>query len=207
MDLLVIGNAQSESVLSNLLEGRTNSGLTDYGKKQAALMSDWVKRNYKVNKIISSPLKQAYQTATYLCERYDIGLSFDNDISDFQNEALSGGATHSLNTDRNSAIRPSEILLNDMENMLQFRMRAENAISRILYENDPESTIAIIGHNRIINMLFQSFLGLPMTCQVSITTSETGIHRWQIKGSARKLIFLNSLVHLEIDTEVNTDNK
>ncbi len=45
-------------------------------------------------------------------------------------------------------------------------------------------------------MLFRSFLNLPVNCDVSISTADTGIHLWRVDEAKRHIVFLNSTKHL-----------
>jgi len=80
---------------------------------------------------------------------------------------------------------------------LQFRFRAETALSKIIHTNDDAATVAIVCHGGMIRMLFQSFLGLPVGSNVALASGDTGIHHWEIDGNRRVVVFVNSRVHLE----------
>lgn len=198
MDLLVIRHGQSEADILNVMEGRADFELTDLGKKQAAVMADWVKSRYDVSKIVASPLKRAAQTAGYLAHAFDIGVEYDDDLMEFQNGLLAGLPYEEANAryPRPETVYPHTALYG-MESALQFRMRAETALSRLLYENPPDATIAVVAHGGIIHMLFRSFLDLPVSAEVSLSTGDTGIHHWRAQGSARKILLSNSQAHLD----------
>ena len=74
MNLLIIRHKQSEADILEVMEGRVDFNLSDLGQKQAILMADWVARNYKIDKIFSSPLKKASQTVNILSERINISV-------------------------------------------------------------------------------------------------------------------------------------
>jgi len=84
----------------------------------------------------------------------------------------------------------------EQESMIDFRARAETALSKIINENPPDSKITVISHGGMINMLFRSFLKLPVNADVSVSSGDTGIHHWRIDGKRRIVIFVNSQDHL-----------
>lgn len=63
MNILVIRHGQSEADILQVHEGRVDYPLTEKGHEQAQIMADFIKSNFKVNKIYSSTLTRAKQTA------------------------------------------------------------------------------------------------------------------------------------------------
>lgn len=59
MNILVIRHGQSEADILQVHEGRVDYPLTEKGHKQAQIMADFIKSNFKVNKIYSSTLTRA----------------------------------------------------------------------------------------------------------------------------------------------------
>ena len=199
MNLLVIRHGQSEADISEVMEGRADFSLTDLGKKQAQLMADWVALNYTVDKIFSSPLKRASQTAAVLSERIGVDVVYDDDLMEWQNGVIAGMPYDEA---RAKYPRPEpkypHTAVYEQESDIQFRMRAETALSKILNENPMDSTIAVFSHGGLINQFFNSFLRLPVTSNnIYLQTGDTGIHEWRIDGTNRGIIYVNLQKHLE----------
>lgn len=192
MDLIVIRHGQSEADLLGVHEGRADFSLTELGRRQAEAMAQWVSAAFSIQKIYASPLKRASQTAEYLADATHVGVAYDDDLMEFQNGLLAG-------LPREEAalrypvpvVRYPHTALYGQESQIQFRMRAENALSRIIHENTADASVAIISHGGMINMLFRSFLGLPVTSQVSILSGDAGVHHWQVDAPARTILFAN----------------
>jgi len=199
MNLLVIRHGQSEADILEVMEGRADFNLTDLGKKQALLMADWIAQNYKVDKIFSSPLKRASQTATILSERIGIEIIYDDDLMEWQNGIIAGMPYEEA---RVKYPKPepkySHTAVYKQESDIHFRMRAETILSKIIYENPIDSTIAVFSHGGLINQLFNSFLRLPITSNNVYThCGDTGIHEWRTDGNNRGIIHVNLQKHLE----------
>ena len=79
---------------------------------------------------------------------------------------------------------------------MEFRYRAEYILSKILSENDMDSTIAIISHGGMINQLYQAFVKIPVESGIFFGTGDTGIHEWRFNGTERYIIKANSMMHL-----------
>lgn len=202
MDLLIIRHGESEADILKVIEGRANFSLTDYGKKQAKLMASWVASYTHIDKIISSSLIRALQTAKILSEATGIPVISDDSIQEWGNGLIAGLTYEEAKEKYPEPIKYPHTSVYEQESLIDFRARAEAALSKIIHENSENSTIAVVSHGGMINMLFRAFLELPVKTNISISTGDTGIHHWRIKESERKIVFLNKLSHL--DGLVNT---
>jgi 2,3-bisphosphoglycerate-dependent phosphoglycerate mutase len=202
MNILVIRHGESEADLLNVIEGRADFELTERGVRQAKAMADWVKNRFKISKIIASPLKRAKKTAYYLSEATGVPVVHDESLMEFQNGLIAGLSREEADKKYPKPnFRYPHTKVYEMESDLEFRFRAETILSKIIYENDKDSTIAIVAHGGMINMLYRSFLNLPNNSNVYFSTGDTGIHRWYIDRNSsvekRYIIFSNSLEHLD----------
>lgn len=94
-------------------------------------------------------------------------------------------------------VRYPHTALYGMESMINFRSRAEAILSKIIAENNPYSTIAIVAHGGIINMLLRSFLELPLNSSIFFSTGDTGVHLLQINNFHRRLVYSNNTEHIK----------
>lgn len=197
MEILVIRHGQSEADITKRLEGRADFPLTDLGRQQALNMAEWVKEYYAPDYIFCSTLKRASETAQILDSKVGVGVQFFCELMEFNNGLLAGLPIDEANEryPRPEAVRPHESYY-EQETLIEFRARAETILSKIMYEYPSDKRIAIVSHGGMINMLFRSFLRLPVSCNVGITTADTGIHLWKADGEYRHIVFANSTNHL-----------
>lgn len=198
MELLVIRHGQSEADITKRHEGRADFPLTPLGMRQAEQMAEWVHAHVRPDVIFSSPLKRAARTAEILADKMNLPVIFRDELMEFNNGLLAG-LTFEEGSERYP--KPDVKLPHEsyygQETQIAFRARAETILSRLIHENAGIGRIAIVSHGNMINMLFQSFLILPMNCDVSISTADTGIHLWRIEGARRHIGFINRIQHLE----------
>jgi len=200
MNLLIIRHGQSEADILEVCEGRADFNLTSLGIKQANLMADWVTEKYKIDKIYASPLKRAKQTAGILSDRIGVDIHFDDDLMEWQNGLIAGmPRAEALAKYPPPEMKHPHTAMYGQESDIQFRMRAETALSKIINENPLSHTIAVISHNGLIGQLFKSFIGAPLaSSNVYIgKTGDTGIHEWRINGDKREILHVNLQRHLE----------
>ena len=197
MDLLVIRHGQSEADILKVIEGRANFSLTELGHKQAEVMAKWVKENYSINKIYSSPLNRAKQTGEYISKLFEMEIVFDDDLMEWNNGLIAGLSREEADKKYPEPKKYPHTRVYGQESYIDFRMRAETVLSKIINENKEDDTIAIISHGGMINMLFKSFLESPVNSKVSIKNSDTGIHHWRIKNGNREIILCNGNEHIK----------
>lgn len=200
MDLLVIRHGQSEADILNVIEGRADFNLTELGRRQADFMAEWVSSYMNIDKIFSSSLKRARQTSEILSAATNIPVEVMDDLMEWRNGLIAGLSLEEAKEKYpEPKVKYPHTAVYEQESSIEFRARAETALSKIINENPPASKIAIVSHGNMINKLFQSFLMLPTVSVIGIASGDTGIHHWKIKGDnpyARSVIFTNSLVHL-----------
>ena len=198
MKLLLIRHGESEADLLDVYEGRADFKLTQRGHKQAELMSDYIKQNYNVSKIYSSPLKRALQTATYLSEKTGAMLVIDDNLLEFNN-GLIAGMKKEIADKKYPAVLNLSVYesVYEQESIMEFRTRADSFLSKIIKEADKNKTVAVITHGGMINQLYHSFLCLPVESNVFFMTGDTGVHYWSIDERNKKVLIANYLEHLK----------
>lgn len=198
MKLWIIRHGQSEADILNVHEGRADFPLTDLGKRQAQAMAEWVVSQDKPARIYSSPLKRADQTAQALQKACGpaANLLYIEELMEFNNGLLAGLSREEANE---KYPRLEKVYLHTetygQESVIQFRARAEKALSFILSQTGEEETVAVIAHGGMIGQLYHSFLRLPIGADLGFSTGDTGVHLWEVQGNRRMVRFANSTFH------------
>ncbi|MDQ0351341.1 2,3-bisphosphoglycerate-dependent phosphoglycerate mutase [Alkalibacillus filiformis] len=196
MELLIVRHGQSVADIENRHEGRADFPLTDLGKNQAANLAAWIRDHYEIDRIISSPLKRALTTAETVSGHVGVSVEQDSALMEWNNGQLAGElkseAKEKYPLPKEGRKRHDELY--ECESMINFRARIETFWSKLM-ETEAER-IVIVAHGGTINMLYQSFMNLPMDTNVVLHTGDTGVHLWQVKDNKRIIKFSNSQVHL-----------
>ncbi len=196
MNLLVIRHGESEADLLDVHEGRADFALTERGHKQAEAMAKYVSDNYDISKIYASTLTRAKQTAQHLSDKIGVSIVFDENLMEFNNGLLAG-LPRAVVREKYPEVPdlPIDKAVYGQESQVQFRQRAENALSRILEEADQDETIAVVSHGGMINQLYRSFFNMPVDCIYFFNTADTGIHIWSLSDKERRVIKANFNEH------------
>ncbi len=196
MKLLVIRHGESEADLLDVHEGRADFALTERGHRQAEAMANYVADNYDISKIYASTLTRAKQTAQHLSDKTGVSVVFDENLMEFNNGQIAG-LPRAVVREKYPEVPelPIDKAVYGQESQVEFRQRAENALSRILNEAEPNETIAVVSHGGMINQLFRSFFNMPVDCMYFFNTADTGIHIWSLTDRERRVIKANSDEH------------
>ena len=192
MKLLVIRHGESEADLLDVHEGRADFALTERGHRQAEAMANYVADNYNISKIYASTLTRAKQTAQHLSDKTGIPIVFDENLMEFNNGLLAG-LPRAVVREKYPEIPdlPIDKAVYGQESQVEFRQRAENALSRIINESENDETVAVVSHGGMINQLYRSFFNMPVDCIYFFNTADTGIHIWSLTDKERRVIKAN----------------
>ncbi len=192
MILLVIRHGESEADLLDVHEGRADFALTERGHRQAEAMANYVADNYNISKIYASTLTRAKQTAQHLSDKTGISIIFDENLMEFNNGLLAG-LPRAVVREKYPEVPdlPIDKAVYGQESQVEFRQRAENALSRIMNESENDETIAVVSHGGMINQLYRSFFNMPVDCIYFFNTADTGIHMWSLTDRERRVIKAN----------------
>lgn len=192
MKILVIRHGESEADLLDVHEGRADFALTERGHKQADAMSNYIAENYNISKIYASTLMRAKQTAEHLSEKTGIPIVFDDNLMEFNNGLLAG-LPRAVVREKYPEVPdlPVDKAVYGQESQVEFRQRAENALSRVISESQTEETIAIVSHGGMINQLYRSLFDMPVDCKFFFNTADTGIHIWSVSDTERRVVKAN----------------
>ncbi len=208
MHLIIVRHGESEGDILNVHEGRADFHLTERGHVQAEALGVYVKENYKVDRIYASPLKRAYETAQHISEKMGVSIIKEELLMEFNN-GLIAGLTREEADEKYPYIPnlPIHEAVYEQESKLEFRHRAEVAISKIISEakkeeealsqDKKEITVLVVSHGGMINQLFRALLKLPIEDGVVFATGDTGLHEWIIRGDEKYLLKENCQEHLK----------
>ena len=172
MQILLIRHGESEDdFLEENYEGTTDLPLTVKGVEQVEKMCRRVSVEFPPEFIWSSTLLRASKTAETLSNTIKCPVTLLEDLREMQ----------------------------DRENNLDFRLRAQNVLAYIRENSANYKRISIIYHGGMITKIIESFLQLPPAINdVWFNSDNTGIHLLEYTDHPYKLIrFSNSTSHLD----------
>ncbi len=171
-------------------EGRYDSPLTKIGKVQAKETTAYfIKNKIQFNKIITSPLMRAKETAEIINKEIKIELIEDPLLTEKDNGILAGKLYSEVNKKYPLANFSSPFTYppqNSGENVVELHARAAMALSKIIAMG--EGNYLIVSHGGLLNALVRNMLGIHYSAHKS--------------GIYFKFID-NGLMHLQYDITTN----
>jgi broad specificity phosphatase PhoE len=157
----------STDLLGRVLYGRMPGILLNAeGRTQAEKLAFALNARYKLNKIVSSPLERAAQTAELIANSTGIAISIDEGITEVDSGSWTGKTFDGLNAldewqrynRRRSLTSPP-----GGETMMNVQSRSWKAIRKMIDSQDSSSaTLALVTHGDVIRCLLLLFLGMSI---------------------------------------------
>lgn len=182
--IILIRHGESEANRNNIFAGHINPDLQNKGIKQAALTAQYIKENYKVDKIYSSDLQRAFKTAETLGKLLNLEVVAEKDFRE-----IYAGEWENMKFDDLPILFPKEFELwtTDIgnavcpngESVKQLSERVMSALTKIADENNG-NTVVIATHAtpiRVVQSIIQTggldeMKNVPWVSNASVTVFE-----------------------------------
>ena len=157
-----VGNAERR------FQGQADFPLTDLGQAQARrLAKKWHADGTTFDRVISSPLLRARQTAEIICNQLKIPIDFDPDLMEVDNGIIAG-----LNSEEASGVMTPPALFNNYthygksgESRWELYLRAGRVVQKLV--DSPPGKTLVVSHGGILNMVVCALLGIPLMADPS----------------------------------------
>jgi phosphoserine phosphatase len=147
------------------MQGHKNSPLTDLGIKQAKWLANRMKF-ISVQKIYSSPIERAYETAKIIQEVVEAPLEAIDNLKEMFLGSWEGELVSTIETqetEKNYLFwnEPQRYYDDEKEDFYEVRLRAGEIVDNILSEHEGE-TLLLVGHAIIVKGLINYLLDEPI---------------------------------------------
>lgn len=143
--------------------GWSNLGLTQNGINQSKELAKILKENYKIEKIISSDLARAKQTADIINSALNIEIEYTDKLREMNNGLLAG-IRNDIAEKNFPGIYFNTLNINERypggESPAEFYERIVNNFNIILKENSNIHNLAIVTHAGVIGIIYAYVNGL-----------------------------------------------
>lgn len=186
-------HGQSYANEKGFFAGQLDVELTETGEKQAELSAQYIINNYKIDKIYSSDLKRAYNTAKVVADKLDMEV-----IPSKKLREINAGKWDGKTFDNLEVIFAEEygVWLSDIgrakcpdgETVIQFSQRIISAITEIAKENEGKTVLIGIHATPIRvmqcvckNVPIEDMKTVPWVTNASITVINYDNGKWFIE--------------------------
>lgn len=202
-----VRHAQSAGNLRRVFQGRLDTGLSDYGKRQLAPLAKRFE-DIHVDIVYSSPLRRALQTAQAIRNACHASLETDDRLIE-----IDGGAYQGKRYEELAVLFPESyhawvnhagtFEAPDGESMRQVYQRMKDAVCDLVRKNEGK-TIVIVSHGcAICNLMcFAHSEGVEHVC-LSGCSQNTAVSRIDFDENLHpKVVFENDVAHLPEQYEI-----
>ena len=143
MELLFIRHGRPVRIDEGDADGPADPALSDLGRRQAAALAVWLAEE-RVDAIWVSPMRRARETAVPLADRLALPIVIDDDLAEFDRDALSYIPIEELKA-------ANDPRWNEMpERPEHFHASVVGAVERIVAAH-PRQRVAVVCHGGVIN--------------------------------------------------------
>jgi len=216
--VLLVRHGESEANKDNIFAGNVlNPDLSEKGFKQAALYAEYAVKNYKIDKVYSSNLLRAYNTAKACADLLKTEIIVDEGLRE-----IGGGEWEGMTLDEIKEKDPEQfsIWCRDIsacrctggESVAEMAERFIEALTKIARENDGK-TILVASHYTPIRAMqayavkgdFREMQGFDHIPNTSITELYFDGEKWSA-GEINICSYLNGLIgHIPVALKIKND--
>ena len=195
--LIMIRHGETGWNVEKRKQGRNDQPLNARGEAQARLTAEYVKANYAIKKVWSSPLRRCMSTA----ELFDMPVSTSDHLLEIDFGNWEGILQSEIDAQYSTHDRRGPVWHDppggEKRSNLPVRARMWIEESRVA---DEGGNVVLIGHGGSMRGLLVALLGLPDSAMDSFLIDNCSITTVQINGGFSQLTALNHTVHLgEVD--------
>ena len=205
--LFFIRHGQSTANLLRVFAGQMDYPLTEQGLRQAEKGAAFLKKNFSIDAVYSSPLSRAKETAEPTARLFGLEVNFLEDLRERSIGIWAGRPNHEIKElypEMYYAHKRREgVVPEGGESPAQMQERANRAVTRILAENKGKN-VAVFTHAGVFTALFARWKEmLPELADVAVfgNSSITALE-YDDEGIARRVILKNYQDHLGNDVTV-----
>ncbi len=216
MNLRLIRHAESTANVEDRWQGRVDFPLSVNGRLQAdRLRSRLEREEYVPNRIYTSPLSRASETARVISSNWDQSLEPWDDLTEIDVGILSGlrvaeAGERFPEVARNVALTRNFDLVNGAETYRDRTTRAQRVVKRLMSEHENADRVLVITHGGIMIDILAQLLGTDRLWFIKIRNTamfefSVDVDSWHLAGRARananfwRIDRFNDASHLDED--------
>ncbi len=198
--VILIRHGETDWNREQIFRGRIDVALNETGLAQAGAVQESL-RDVQIDKIYSSPLKRAFETASVLEENRGLEVEIEEGFIDIDFGKWQGLSHEKVKEEYKNPYEawlaePQKVVFPDGESLEDVRKRSMKALEKVR-KNHPEETLAVVSHRVLNKVLLCAILGLELSHFWYIKQDTCAINRFEYKDGNYYLTLLNDTCHLK----------
>ncbi len=163
--IILVRHGEPEEKTRGMCYGKLNVGLSDNGKRQVAETAVWLRNNFEIAAVYSSPRTRATESAKATAVKFDLPIICENsfaemDFGDFEGMTYDAVKQEYPEIYRIWMTRPTEVEFPSGESFVSMRKRVLEGIE-VLRKRHLSQTIAVFSHGGVNRIALTNYLGIP----------------------------------------------
>lgn len=174
--LLLVRHGQTDENVSGRISGQGPAPLNGRGQEQAKLAAE-VLAPLKVNRLISSPVARAWQTATVLDERLKLGIEEEPDLREVGYGDWEGKTFQMVrgeNAFKLALNDPINAVFPNGESLVSVQQRSVR-VAEAVRQGAAQDVVVLVSHGDVIRMLVAHYLGMSFNDYRRVTIDNGAI--------------------------------
>lgn len=164
MKIIIVRHGETSYNREEIFRGRIDIPLNKTGEKQAKILAENL-RNFKIDKIFSSPLKRAIQTAEEISKIQNIKMDVEESLIDMDFGRWQGLSLKEVKKRFPQEYKiweetPQKIKIPQGESLKDVRKRLRKFLEERVFNLEEDFTVCIVSHRVINKILILTLLGL-----------------------------------------------
>lgn len=200
MRLIVVRHGETEWNAQKRTQGTTDTKLTAHGEQQAKLLSHRILK-MQVDKIVSSPLQRALETAKIIAQTNHQPITIDHDLIEIR-----FGEWEGLTFDEIGELYPHEFsvwsktphlsMIPQAESVSEVIFRVDSFLARMQL-NYKDETVAAVTHSLPSKLIVARSIGLSIGNIHSLRIDNASLTVIDFYSDRQVLRLMNDTVHLQ----------
>jgi broad specificity phosphatase PhoE len=203
-NFVLVRHGRTEGNVRRVLVGRLDIPLDELGEKQAEAVGAYLSATHKPDLVISSPLLRAHNTARAIAARFDMPISFDDELME-----LNFGAYEGLSVEQIGEVNPDFVsTFGDVdhdrhwpegERLSEFHGRVMGAFMRLASMHE-DQTIVVVSHGGVLGSFSAQLLGTHPNDWTRFQIQNCSVTHVELGPEGSIIHCFNETTHL---TEIN----
>jgi broad specificity phosphatase PhoE len=199
MRLMLVRHGETQWNRENRIVGHTEIGLNSTGRRQVALLARALGKE-KVERIYSSPLRRAVETANAIAKQHGLDVVTDDALKEVDAGELDGITIEEVvrrygNFWEEWVKGAGTLRMPGGETMGELQQRSWSVITRIVNDHR-DGKVIIVSHTLTILSILTTALGMPLEDFRRLRLSLASVNTLDFKGRVTALVSFNDTCHL-----------
>jgi alpha-ribazole phosphatase len=198
--VILIRHGETDWNKQQIFRGRVDVALNEVGLAQARAVQESLK-DIQIDKLYSSPLGRAFETARILLENRTCEVETEEGFIDIDFGRWQGVSHQKVKEEYKDLYetwlaKPHMITFPEGESLEEVRRRSMKALEKVI-KNHPGETLAIVSHRVVNKVMVCTILGLELSRFWYIKQDTCAINKFEYKDRKFYFTLLNDTCHLK----------